>query len=412
MSTSGRLPQGAGRKVLISGASIAGPTLAYWLDRYGFAVTVVERAPAVRSGGYPIDIRGTALKVAERMGLRAQIDAAHIGSRGLRFVDASGETVGAVPVYELTSNDLDQDVELPRGTLTDLLYGLTRDGAIRYRFNDSIAFIKEDRDGVEVRFTSGVQERFDVVIGADGLHSNVRRLVFGPEDAYSHYLGFTFNLFTMPNDLGLSQEGIVYAEPGRIAGVFAVRGNPDLFAFLIFATETPPFGAHADKAEQIQRTAAIFADGGWQVPRMVEAMRHATDLYFDTVSQIRMPHWTRGRVALVGDAAYAPSFRAGQGSSMAMVGAYVLAGELAMHDDPAEAFAAYETIVRPYIDANQALAFSDAANFIFPSTQEQLDQRNQMLASIPANPSGERHYRDGDTEAAYNMLKLRDYDLI
>lgn len=141
----------------------------------------------------------------------------------MRLVDAEGDTVGTVPIYELTSNDLGQDVELPRGTLTDLLYGLKSDGTVRYRFNDSIDGIKEDREGMEVRFKSGVQERFDVVIGADGLHSNVRRLVFGPEDAYSHYLGFTFNLFTMPNNLGLSQEAIVYAEPGRIAGVFAVR---------------------------------------------------------------------------------------------------------------------------------------------------------------------------------------------
>jgi len=226
MSTSIHSPRGAGRKILIFGASIAGPILAYWLGRYGFSVTVVERAASVRSGGYPIDVRGSALKVAERMGLRAQLAAAHIGSRDLRFVDAAGATIGKVPVYDLTSNDLDHDVELPRGTLTDLLYGLTRDGAIRYRFNDSIASIAQDADGVSVHFKSGDQERFDVVIGADGLHSNVRRLVFGPEEAYSHYLGFTFNLFTVPNDLGLEQEAVAYAEPGRIAGASPCAISP------------------------------------------------------------------------------------------------------------------------------------------------------------------------------------------
>lgn len=401
--------QGARRRVLISGASIAGPTLAYWLDRYGFAVTVVERASAVRSGGYAIDIRGTALEVVKRMGLQADVRAAHIGSRGLRFVDANGDTIGSVPVYELTANDLDQDVELPRGVLTDLLYGLTRDGTVDYRFGDSIATIEDDGDGVDVRFGSGLRERYDIVIGADGLHSNVRRLVFGPEEPYSHYLGFAFNIFSMPNDLGLSQEAILHAEPGRIAGAFAVRGHPDLFAFLVFASDTPPFGAHADKAEEIERTAAVFAQSGWQVPRMVEAMRRADDLWFDTVSQIRMPCWSKGRVALVGDAACAPSFRAGQGSSMALVGAYVLAGELARHDDPAKAFAASERIARPYMEANQALAMQDTANIIFPRTQQDLDARDRMLASLRADRSGTTKYRDADAEAAHNALKLPTY---
>ncbi|QEH35198.1 6-hydroxynicotinate 3-monooxygenase precursor [Aquisphaera giovannonii] len=403
------LSRGARRRVLISGASIAGPTLAYWLDRRGFAVTVVERAPAVRGGGYPIDIRGTALRVAERMGLRARIDAAHIGSRGLRFVGREGETIGTVPIYELTSNDLGRDVELPRGELTDMLYGLTRRGGVGYRFGDSIDAIRDDGRGVDVRFRSGVRERYDVVIGADGLHSNTRRLAFGPEDAYSHYLGFAFNLFSMPNDLGLSREAVLYAEPGRIAGVLAVRDDPRLFAFLIFAAEAPPFGAHADRAEQVERTAALFADCGWQVPRMVEAMRDAEDLYFDAVSQIRMPRWSRGRVALVGDAACAPSFRAGQGSSMAMVGAYVLAGELATHDDPSEAFAAYERLVRPYMEANQALATKDTANIVFPRTRQDLDARDRMLASIRADRSGATRYRDADAEAAHNALELPAY---
>lgn len=213
----------------------------------------------------------------------------------------------------------------------------------------------------------------------------------------------------MPNDLGLSQEAVVYAEPGRIAGVFAVRGHPDLFAFLVFASDAPPFGAHADKAKEIERTAALFAQGGWQVPRMVEAMRKADDLWFDTVSQIRMPRWSKGRVALVGDAACAPSFRAGQGSSMAMVGAYVLAGELATHGAPSDAFAAYERIARPYMEANQALAMKDTANIIFPRTQQDLDARNQMLASLNADQSGETKYQDADAGAAYNALELPIY---
>lgn len=394
------------RSVLISGASIAGPTLAFWLDRYGFDVTVVERASAVRNGGYPIDIRGTAIDVIERMGLLSRVEAAHIASRALTFVDAAGKTIGTIPVYDLTGNK-GRDVELPRGELTTLLYGLTRNSKVRYRFNDSIEALEDDGAGVNVCFRSGERQRYDVVIGADGLHSNTRRLVFGSEEQFSHYLGHTFNLFSMTNDLGLSHGGIVYAEAGRAAGVFAVRDSAELFAFLIFATETPPFGAHANRAEQIERTAAAFAEGGWVVPRMVDALRHADDLFFDTVSQIRMPHWSNGRVALVGDAAYAPSFRSGQGTSIALVGAYVLAGELAVHDNPADAFAAYERIVRPFVEANQALAIKKAADFFLPRTQEELDARNRMLASFEPGRSGDDLSRNA--RVVHSALTLLDY---
>src|ERR1700691_1414577 len=182
----------------------------------------------------------------------------------------------------------------------------------------------------------------------------------------------------MPNDLGLSHGAIVYAEAGRAACAVAVRDGPELFVFLVFGTERPPFGAHPDKAEQIRRTAAVFANDGWEVPRFLDALRRADDLYFDTVSQIRMPCWSKGRVALVGDAAYAPSFRSGQGTSIALVGAYVLAGELAAHDDPADAFAAYEHIVRPFVEANQALAIKKDGNYFLPRTQGELDARNRM----------------------------------
>src|ERR1700728_4471541 len=170
------------KKALISGASIAGPTLAYWLHRYGFDVTVVERAAAVRSGGYPIDIRGTAMEVVERMGLRPQVEAAHIASRDLTFVDALGKTIGSIPIYDVTVNEAGQDVELSRGELTRLLYGLTKDSTVRYRFKDSIEALEDDGSGVHVRFANGERQRYDVVVGADGIHSGTCRLAFGPEE--------------------------------------------------------------------------------------------------------------------------------------------------------------------------------------------------------------------------------------
>jgi 2-polyprenyl-6-methoxyphenol hydroxylase-like FAD-dependent oxidoreductase len=404
---SATLIQKAARSVLISGASIAGPTLAYWLDRYGFEVTVVERASAVRSGGYPIDIRGTAIDVVERMGLLPAVQAAHIGSRAVTFVDAAGKTIGAIPIYDLTANQA-RDVELQRGALATLLYALTRNSAVRYRFDDSIEAIEDDGARVDVRFKSGERRHYDIVVGADGMHSNVRRLVFGPEAPFNRYLGYTFNLFSMPNDRGLSHGAIVYAEAGRAAGAFAVRDSPNVFSFLIFATEKPPFSAHPSVAEHIERTAAVFADGGWEIPRLLEAMRHADDLFFDTVSQIRMPCWSKGRVGLAGDAAFAPSFLSGQGTSLALVGAYVLAGELAAHDNPADALAAYERTVRPFAEANQALATKEGGSFFLPRTQEQLDARNRVLASLAGG--GPAKMPGGNARDVHNALRLPDYE--
>jgi 2-polyprenyl-6-methoxyphenol hydroxylase-like FAD-dependent oxidoreductase len=193
----------------------------------------------------------------------------------------------------------------------------------------------------------------------------------------------------MPNDLGLSHGAIVYAEAGRAAGSLAVSDSPELFVFLVFGTERPPFGAYPDKAEQIRRTSAVFANDGWEVPRLLNALLRADDLYFDTVRQIRMPCWSRGRISLVGDAAFAPSFRSGQGTSLALVGAYVLAGELAAHDDPADAFAAYEPIMRPFVEANQALATKDKASLLFPRTQQDLDR----MTTNQATTSGRRTMR-------------------
>jgi 2-polyprenyl-6-methoxyphenol hydroxylase-like FAD-dependent oxidoreductase len=394
------------RTVLISGASIAGPALAYWLDRYGFDVTVVERADAIRSGGYPIDVRGTAIDVVERMGLLPQLQAAHIDTRRLTFVDASGAPIGVVRHEVLSGDVCGRDVELPRGARTALLYELTRDRAIRYRFNDSIDALEDDGTGVDVRFKSGAQGRFDIVVGADGHHSNTRALVFGPEAPFSRYLGYCFNLFSSPNDGGLAHEAVIYAEPGRMAGVYAVGNSDTLHAFLTFAADEPPFHSQPDADKQRRRTAEVFADGGWEVPRLVEAMQRSDDLFFDTVGQIHMPCWSSGRVVLVGDAAHAPSFLSGQGTSLALVGAYVLAGELATHADPAGAFASYERITRPFAEANQALA-SSGRSILLPRSQEELDRRNRAL--VTGEFSAGRGEYAAKRRQVYNSLKLPDY---
>lgn len=369
------------RQVLISGASVAGPTLAYWLVRHGFGVTIVEKAPAVRSGGYPIDVRGTALDVIRRMGAYSRVAAAHIDTRRLTFVGGDGRRIGALRPESLTGGVEGRDLELPRGALTALLYDLVRDDC-EFLFNDTITGLEEHDDGVDVQLGGGQRRRFDLVVGADGLHSNTRRLAFGPEADYEHYLGFCFAGFTIPNELGLAHEGISFNTPGKAAVLFAAGDSDRLHAFLIFAWPRPPFAEHPDLAAQRELVARVFADGRWQVPRMLAGLRAADDVFFDVTSQIHLPRWHSGRVCLVGDAAHAPSFLSGQGSSLALVGAYVLAGELAAHVDHAAAFAAYERVMRPFVTMNQALASAGAASLV-PRTAVSLWMRNQMIRLAP-----------------------------
>lgn len=368
------------RTALISGASVAGPALAYWLHRYGFAVTVVEKAPAVRGGGYPIDVRGTALEVVRRMGRYERLRAADLAMGRMTFVRDDGRRIASVRLDTLGGAG-GGDTELPRGALTELLYDAVRDD-VEFRFGDSIAELDDRAGGVGVRFASGATASYDVVIAADGLHSNTRRLVFGPEERFHRYLGHCFAGFGMPNHLGLAREGVISTAPGRTAVLYAA-GEPDrVHGFLSFGRADPPFDAFADPAAQRELVASVFADGGWEVPRMVAAMRTADDLFFDVVSQIRMPSWSRGRVALVGDAAYAPSFLSGQGTSIALVGAYLLAGELAATSDHRAAFTAYERRMRPFAEANQALADGGGVA-VAPATRRGLWVRNQLLRAAP-----------------------------
>lgn len=369
------------RQILISGASVAGPVLAYWLRRRGYVVTVVEKASAVRGGGYPIDVRGTALEVVRRMGMVSKIAAAHIDTRRLSFVDGEGRAVGTIRPEQLTGGVEGRDFELPRGDLTRVLYDLVRDDC-EFVFGDSIAAMHEDRDGVDVEFVSGSRRRFGLVIGADGLHSNTRRLGFGPEAQFERYLGFCFVGFTMANDLGLAHEGVTCNTPGKAAVLFAAGDSERMHAFLMFAWPRSPFGEYPDLAAQRGLVADVFRGAGWQVPRMLAALAVADDAFFDVASQIHMPCWSRGRIALVGDAAHAASSLSGQGTSLALVGAYVLAGELAAHADHAAAFAAYERVMRPFVAMNQALATGGAASLI-PRTALALWGRNLVMRMAP-----------------------------
>ncbi|MGW6530406.1 FAD-dependent monooxygenase [Streptomyces venezuelae] len=366
-------------RVLISGASIAGPALAYWLNRHGYAVTVVEKASALRGGGYPIDIRGTAVDVVRDMGLLPQLRDAHIDVRRLTFLDGDGTPVASVDPHRLTGGVAGQDLEVRRGDLTEALYTAVRDD-VEFLFDDRIDSLDQSAHGVDVTFRKGGSRTFDMVFGADGVHSRTREFLFGPEERFHRYLGHCFAGFTLRNTFGLRDEVTMWNTPGRTAALYAAGDDGHVHALLAFAHPEPPLHAFRNPRAQRDLVADVFADAGWEVPGMLAALRDTDDLFFDVVSQIRMPRWSSGRVALVGDAAYAPSFLTGQGSSLALIGAYSLAGSLA-GGDHAAGFAAYEDGARPLVTATQDQV-GDGDVTLFPTTAPALERRNAMLRKL------------------------------
>jgi 2-polyprenyl-6-methoxyphenol hydroxylase-like FAD-dependent oxidoreductase len=319
------------------------------------------------------------------MGILPRLRDAHIDLRRLTFLDGDGSEVASVNPHAVTGGVAGRDLEVRRGDLSDALYAAVRDD-VEFLFNDSIDTLDQSGHGVDVTFRGGGRRTFDMVFAADGMHSRTREMLFGPEEQFHRYLGYCFAVFTMRNTFGLSHETVMWNTPGRAAALYAV-GDDDVHAFLNFAHPEPPFDAFPNPEAQRDLVATVFADAGWEVPGMLAAMRDADDLFFDAVSQIRMPRWSSGRVALVGDAAYAPSFLTGQGTSLALVGAYMLAGSLA-EQDHAAGFAAYEDNTREFVTVNQGLVGKGAAT-LFPTTALDLEQRNNRLRNLSAMPSGE-----------------------
>ncbi|GII62989.1 FAD-dependent oxidoreductase [Sphaerisporangium krabiense] len=375
------------RNVLISGASIAGPALALWSRRHGFEPVVVERAPAFRDGGHNIDLRGVSKEVVERAGLMAEVRAAAVGTRGMSFVDAEGRRVAAMPAGLFGGEGAVAEIEILRGDLARVFYDATRRDT-EYVFDDSIAALDEDGDGVKVTFERGRARRFDLVVGADGVHSRVRELVFGAESRFRRHLGCYTSYFTIPYPV---EHGLwdLYHTPlgGRVVGV---RPTPrPREAKALFGFTSPPLAYdRRDVDAQKAIIAGRFAGVGWEAPRLLEAMAGADDFYFDTVSQVRMDRWSAGRVVLLGDAAYSPSSLTGLGTSLALVGAYVLAGELAAAGgDHRAGFAAYESVMRGYVAKAQARADDGkASSGLMPTSAAQVWGRNLMIRSIPYLP--------------------------
>ena len=323
------------RTVLISGAGVAGPTLAFWLARSGFRPTVVERSEGQRSSGNPVDVRGEAMDVADRMGVLPRLREAATSVSCLAFVTASGRRVGRIAVGKPNGAEL----EVPRADLAAVMYDAAREQA-EFLFGDSITALRQDASGVDVTFDKGAPRRFDLVVGADGLRSQVRRLAFGPAFGYVRHLGMyvaTLQLGYQAADPGAV---LMYNLPGRSVSVHPVNGNA--MAAFIFRSPAIPGLDNRDTAACKRIVLEAYRDGGWELPRLLDRVSAADDLYFDSVSRVRLPVWSRGRVALLGDAASCMSLF-GNGSSLAISGAATLARTLcATPDEYTAAFRAYE----------------------------------------------------------------------
>ncbi|MGA8688551.1 MAG: FAD-binding domain [Methyloceanibacter sp.] len=369
------------KTVLISGAGIGGPTLAFWLKAAGFEPTLIEHAPALRAGGYVIDFWGLGYDIAERMGLADDIDRIGYHMREMRIVDDLGERVtgfGTKIFHELTGGRF---VTLGRSDLSRLLFEKIK-GTTEIIFGNEIVGLQEHTDCVQVQFKHAGERRFDLVIGADGLHSNVRRLVFGPEDRFEKQLGYMIAAFEVrryrPRDEDVY---VIYSKPGRMLGRFALHDDRTLFLF-VFAADVDPLPAMLDLPAQKAMLRESFGEGKWECTRILAELDRTQDLYFDRVSQIRTNSWSRGRVALAGDAAFCVSLMAGQGSALAMTAAYVLAGELAKASGQHEvAFGKYEELLRAYIEMKQRGAERFAAAFA-PKTRWGLFLRNQVIKAF------------------------------
>ncbi len=329
--------------ILISGGGIAGPSLAFWLTRHGHDVTIIEQAPELRTGGQAVDFRGPALAVLEKMGLLDEVKAGATSMGPLVLVDGRGREIGRLPA-EVVSGE----IEIHWGTLTRILYEAVRDD-VKYRFGVRIDALDDDGRRVNVTLSDGSTGSYDFVIAADGLHSGTRRLVFGPEKQYVTQLGQCFGFFDVENSLRLDHCGMGYIDAGRTVALQGI--DPDQQARASFFLSDPLLKFDYRDTEGNKRLfAQRYAGMGWEVPHLLAGLAETPEVYFDSIAQVHLDSYARGRVCLTGDAAWCASPRSGMGTTLAMVGAYLLAHELhTAGADYTTAFDRYQQLMEPYV---------------------------------------------------------------
>jgi 2-polyprenyl-6-methoxyphenol hydroxylase-like FAD-dependent oxidoreductase len=370
--------------------------LAHWLRRRGAEVTVVERAPELRPGGQAVDARGVAKEVIRRMGLDAAVRAACTEAAGAYTVDADGNVLETYRADDNGGDGYIAEIEILRGDLSRVLHDDTSDG-VEYVFGDRIAELTQDADGVDVVFAGGDRRRFDLVVGADGLHSALRAMVFGPRERFVHHLGHVLAFYSVPNEFELDRWLIDYQESGRSAGLRPIQDATRAMAMFSFPAADFEVD-YRDVAAQKRLLRERMAGLGWLTPDILAHLDDTPDFYLDQVAQVVMDRWSSGRVGLLGDAAFSSSPMSGAGTGLALVGAYLLAGELATARwDPEAGFAGYERRMRSFVEANQEIGRLNARSRIVPGpdAEPSIDFESEWFTEL--------------VQRAINGVELPDY---
>jgi len=396
-------------RILISGASIAGPVLAYWLARNGFDVTVVERAPALRkTGGHAVDLFRPSMEISEKMGVLPRIESLATGTDTLTLYREGRRRPARVDLTKIVGAASDRHVEIMRDDLSEVYYDAGREH-VEYVFGDSITAISPDG---EVTFEHAAARRFDVIVGADGLHSNVRRLVFGDEAGLTRFIGGYLAVVSAPKALGPDGEMIVHAGVGRMAGIYTARHLDDARALFMFRSKRELDYHHRDTVRQKELLRDAFAGMDAQVDRWLAEVDRTPAFYFDSISQLQLDTWSRGRVTLVGDAGYCPGPAVGGSTSLAVLGAYVLAGELAQaRGDHVRAFAAYEHEMAETVRRSRAFARGAAKSVIPGSTAAvwAVIRGAQLVSLLPAPLTRILAKLNTKGVRLYDSMRVKDY---
>jgi 2-polyprenyl-6-methoxyphenol hydroxylase-like FAD-dependent oxidoreductase len=396
-------------RILISGASISGPVLAYWLTRYGFDVTVVERAPQLRkTGGHAVDLFRPAMEISEKMGVLPQIEALKTGTTALTLQRQGTKRPLRVDLTKVYAASSDRHVEIMRDDLSEVYYNAARDDA-EFLFGDSITAISPDG---EVTFENAKPRAFDVIIGADGLHSNVRNLVFGADAGRTHFLGGHLAVLSVPKSLAREGEMVVHLGAGRMAGIYTAQPLDDARALFIFRSKEELHYQHRDVLRQKELLRAAVAGMHPRVDRWLEELDGTPAFYFDSIIQLQLDAWSRGRVALVGDAGYCPGPAVGGSTSIAVLGAYILANELGQAGgDYARAFASYERQMADPVRRSRTFART-AAKSIVPSSAAgvwALTRGAQLVSALPAGLTKAVAKLNNGGVRLFDSMQFREY---
>ena len=399
-------------RILISGASVAGPVLAYWLSHYGFDVTVVERAPQLRkTGGHAVDLFRPAMEISEKMGVLSQIEALATGTTEMMLYRQGATHPARIDITKLVAAGSDRHVEIMRDDLSEVYYNAGRD-EIEYMFGDSITAISDDG---EVTFEHAAPRRFDVVIGADGLHSNVSRLVFGEDAGCTQFLGGYLAVVSVPKSAARDGEMVVHLGAGRMAGIYTAQPLDDARALFMFRRKEELRYHHRDVLRQHEILRETFEGMDPTVDGWLHELDRAPTFYFDSIIQLQLETWSRGRVTLVGDAGYCPGPAVGGSTSIAVLGAYILAGELAAADgDYTAAFAAYERQMTEPVRRSRAFARA-AAKSIVPNTAAgvlALTRAGQLISLLPAGLTRAAAKLNTKGARLFDSMQFKDYSRV